>query len=88
MWDAHYGLGEWAWIWMAAMMLVVWAPLGLLGLWAVRQAGQTSDFESTGKNEPDAAEIAGRSYARGEIGRDRFLEVMSDLEKETHSTTR
>lgn len=83
MWDWHGGAGGWAWLWMAVMMAAVWLPLLLLFVWALR-AWSRSDAAPpagvAGRDDLPAAEIARRAYARGEISRERFLEVISDLQ--------
>jgi uncharacterized membrane protein len=68
---------------MGFMMLIVWLPLLVILLWALRQFGQPSrDNESRSSQlppEPDAGEIARRAYARGEIDRERYQQIMQDL---------
>ncbi len=82
MWYWHDGPGGWAWVWMTVMMAVVWLPLLLLFVWALRtwaRPGAAPRPDIDGRDDVPADEIARRAYARGEISRERFLEVMADL---------
>jgi uncharacterized membrane protein len=67
---------------MAVMMAVVWLPLLLLFVWALRSWSHSDATlpPPAGRDDVPAAEIARRAYARGEISRERFLEMMADLE--------
>jgi uncharacterized membrane protein len=66
---------------MGAMMLLVWVPLLMLLVWALRQFRRPEQPPPPAPREPDARELARRAYARGEMDRERFLEVMRDLEE-------
>ncbi len=75
MW-AHDGPDGWAWLWMVPMMALFWAPIVALVVWLVRGGAPG------GRSPPDdldAAELARRAYARGELSRERFNEVIQDL---------
>jgi len=83
MWTWHDGADGWGVLWMGLMMAIVWVPLLLIFVWAMREFGRPhrDDRDSTHRPsaEPDAREIARRAYARGEIDRERYLQVMEDL---------
>jgi len=70
---------------MFVMMAAVWLPLLVLLLWAMRYWNRPpADGHSTGRSaerEPDARELARRAYARGELDRERFLQLMEDLDR-------
>lgn len=81
MWHWHGdGIGGWGagdWWSMALMMLLVWTPILIVGFLLLRAP--------IGPREPGrdggdpAVEEARRAYARGDIDRERFQEVMRDL---------
>lgn len=78
----HDGLSGWDWLWMTVMMGVVWVPIVLLVLWAIwspRRTGGTVD----GGRRDDPLEVAQRTYARGEISRERYLEIVEDLKADS-----
>ena len=85
MWDWHDGPDGWGVLWMGLMMAIVWVPLLLILAWALRELGgpRRSDQppSSEPRPEPEAREIARRAYARGEIDRERYLQIMKDLEQ-------
>ena len=70
MWNWGDGPDGWGWFWMGVMMLIVWLPLLVILLWALRRFGQPSRGNEPPSNqlppEPGAREIARRAYARGE----------------------
>lgn len=72
-------------LWMGLMMAVVWLPLLVILIWGLRQLGQPPrDREPpmhASPAEPDARESARRTYARGEIDRERYLQMIDDLEQ-------
>ena len=80
MWHWH---GEWnsgEWLSMSIMMLVVWLPLLLLVGVAIRSL-LTPGTGRAGSAEEEAR----RAYARGEIDRERFQQIMQDLRE--HQST-
>lgn len=83
MWNWGDGPDGWGWFWMGVMMVVVWLPLLVLLIWALRQFGQPSRRDESWPGqlppEPGAREIARRAYARGEIDRERYQQIMQDL---------
>ena len=93
-WDD--GLGGWEWIWMGAMMAIVWIPLVLLTIWALRQFGQTSQPPPTDRGGDEARsatpteprDLARQAYAQGEISREQFLRIIEDLDRTEARTAR
>ncbi len=85
MWDWQDGLGGWGWFWMIAMMALVWIPLVLAVVWMLRPVGGPSrpsmGPEDGGDAHLDAVEIARRSYARGDLPRERYLQIIDDLQQ-------
>lgn len=83
MWGWHEGMDGADWIWMTLMMGLVWAPIVLFVLWFLRDAvgGAT---RNQGRSDPDgelsAVELARRAYARGDLSRESYLQVVEDLE--------
>ncbi len=77
-WDM--GLGGWGWISMLLMMGWVWIPIAALLVWLVTQSTRSSARPSAEREEqPDATELARRAYARGDITRERYLQLIDDL---------
>ena len=81
MWHWHgdgpgIGWGDGDWLGMALMMLVVWGPILVLGFLLLR--GAVGPRHEPPSSDP-AEEEARRAYARGEIDRDHFLQVVRDL---------
>lgn len=60
---------------MWVMLAMIWVPWVAFALWLTRQVGLGRSINV----EPDAAELARRSYAKGDVNRERFLEMMADL---------
>lgn len=88
MWSWHDGMDGWGGLWMALTMAIVWLPLILLVAWALIGDGMRHRDRSPGAPlppgtpaEPDAREVARRAYARGEIDRERYLQVIEDLDR-------
>ncbi len=81
MWHWH---GDWSsgdWLSMSVMMLIVWLPLLLLIAFAIRSLITPGVGRAA-----SAEEEARRAYARGEIDRERFQQIMQDL-REHRSTS-
>lgn len=77
MWHWHGGWDSGEWLSMSVMMLVVWLPLILLIAFALRSLLAPG---SSGRVGPDSAEEeARRAYARGDLDRERFQQVIQDL---------
>jgi uncharacterized membrane protein len=73
----HEGWGGGDWVGMLVMMVLVWTPILILGFFLLRAAaGPRGGREDT---RDEAEEEARRSYARGDIDRERFQQVMQDL---------
>lgn len=66
--------GVWLIVWL--ILLLVLIGLTVLVVWAVRKL---TDDRKTGKPEDDALAIARQRYARGEIDREEFRALRSDL---------
>lgn len=84
-----YGRGGWDggdWIGMTVMMFFMWVPLLLLVVLLWRAFVVPNDRPAAGRSEDPAEQEARRSYARGEIDRDRFLQIVDDLRRH-HSGT-
>lgn len=84
MWDLHDANGWWV-LGMGLMMAVFWVPLLLVLIWALREFAWRSRGTEPRSDPPpaelDARELARRSYARGDIDREHYLQVMEDLEQ-------
>lgn len=77
MWHDADGMGWWM-LWGAFMMIFFWGGLVALAIWAVRSLiGRDSGPGDTATNR--ALTLAEERYARGEISRDEFLRIKSDL---------
>lgn len=78
MWHDADGMGWWM-LWGAFMMIFFWGGLIALVVWAVRSfSGDRSGGQSGGSTN-DALTVAQERYARGEISREEFLQIKSDL---------
>ena len=80
MWDWQ-GAGGWWWVWMVFMMALFWIPLILAVVWMLRQMGGGSRPSTGPEGDGDAVEIARRAYARGELPRERYLQIIEDLKQ-------
>lgn len=75
-WDGEWGASDW--LGMTLMMVLVWVPILVLGFFLVRAlVGPGNRSDRAGDPAEDEAR---RAYARGEIDRERFLEIMRDLQ--------
>ena len=66
------------------VMLAVLVGLVLLVVWAVRRAGSGSNgsfYAPTGQNSPSAKEILQTRYARGEITREQYQQILSEVDR-------
>ena len=80
MWYWHDGLNGWEWAWMMLMMGVMWIPLILLVVWIVSSLTRSrTDDRAPGQPPSSALEAAQLAYARGDISRERYLEIVEDL---------
>ena len=92
MWQWSDGPDGWGVLWMLLMMTFVWLPILLLILWGLRGfSGPANRHEPPpppSRNEAsDAREIARQTYARGEIDRERFLQIIEDLDRTEQTRT-
>jgi len=69
---------------MGFMMLLVWLPLVLVLVLAFR-AIMGSGVRAPGDFADSAEDEVRRSYARGEIDRERFLQIVQDLREHRSS---
>lgn len=86
MWQFHDG-GDW--IWMTVVMAFIWVPIVLAVLWALGRgfAGPNISRSENEHDRDDPEAIVRLAYARGELSRERFLEVVEDLDR-TKPTTK
>lgn len=83
-WGAWSGMGAWGWVWMV-LQFVFWGALlaGIVALvvWAIRQFGRASNpaLARTASGGPSAKEILQARYARGEITREQYRQMLEDL---------
>ena len=77
------GFGTMGWIGMIiGLILTVAVIVGVIVLivWAIRRMNSTSNTGAIqNPNAPGAKEIAQARYARGEINRDEYQRILSDL---------
>jgi uncharacterized membrane protein len=83
--DWHQGWGGGDWVGMLLMMILVWTPILLLGFFVLRAAAGPRGGSTAARDE--AEEDARRSYARGEMDRERFQQVMQDLREHRGSSS-
>lgn len=81
MWGWDGGPSGWGWFWMIVMMSFVWLPLIVAAAWALLQLGRRANGGREGGEGGDARALARRAYARGELDRERYLQIMEDLEQ-------
>jgi uncharacterized membrane protein len=60
---------------MWLIVTILWLPWAGLALWMGRQLGLGRSLNA----DASADELARRAYAKGDITRERFLELMADL---------
>ena len=85
MWYGHDGPDGWGAVWMTVTMAVVLLPLIVLVGWSLRHSfalpRERGARTASPAHEPDARGRARRTYARGEIDRERYLEIIEDLDR-------
>ncbi len=78
-----FGFSEYGWIWMILnWVITVVVIVGIIWfiIWAVRRAGSTGRSSLiTGSGPQSPREILQSRYARGEITREQYLEILEDL---------
>lgn len=79
-----YGYGG-GWIWMIVGLILTALFIGgliILAIWAVRRTSGSSGSSSISRNSGESArEIARARYAKGEITREEYQTILSDLDK-------
>jgi putative membrane protein len=79
----NYGFGSWGWGGMILNLVIIVAViigLVLLVMWAVRRtSGNSAQPGSQNLTGQSARDIAQARYAKGEISRDEYQQVLSDL---------
>lgn len=84
MWYWGDGPEGWGVLWMGVMMALMWLPIVVLLVWLLRgfeRPRHEPPPPARSSPEPDAREIAGRAYARGDIERERYLQIVEDLDR-------
>lgn len=80
MWGAHQGMGWWmafgGFLWLVFLATIVWLLISVIAPGPRRGA----DSGGTVAGPEDAREIARQRYASGEINRDEFQQIMTDLD--------
>ena len=82
----HFGnwgsFGTWGWVAMI-LQLIVWlgliAGIVLLVVWAVRRSNRSLASSYAVSAQPSAKEILQARYARGEITREQYQQMLGDL---------
>jgi putative membrane protein len=78
-----YGFGAWGWGGMVIGMILniaVLVGLVVLAVWAVQRVSRNSDsHQIPASGTQTAREIAQGRYARGEINREEYQQILSDL---------
>ena len=75
MWGWHDGPDGWGWFRVPLLLALLW----LARQWRPTGGPPTRSPDDRPPNDIDAMEIDRRSYARGELSRERCPEVVSDL---------
>ncbi len=83
MWHVGDGAGWWM-LWGGLMMVLFWGAIIALIVWAIqgvtrRESGQIQPPQ-TGPSVRAPLDIAKERYARGDITREEFEQIKSDLE--------
>lgn len=78
-----YWFGSYGWLWMianGALWLAVLGGLVWFVVWAVRKSGSGNN-NSYAQSAPSAKEIAQMRYARGEINREQYQQLLEELSR-------
>lgn len=71
--------------WIIGLVIMVALVIGfvLLIIWLVRRMGSRTEhvYAGHGTSSSSAGEVLKNRYARGEITRDEYLEILKDLDK-------
>jgi putative membrane protein len=85
MMGGYGGFGTFGWIGMILNLVLTLAVIGgfvWLIVWAVRRSGGNSiQSGATNLSGSSAKEIAQARYAKGEISRDEYQQILSDLSR-------
>ena len=80
--------GEWGWIGMT-LMLLVWAPvLGLVAWSLLRLGGMSVLHAVTVGSSTRARELLDRRYAASQLGRQQYLQMVHDIERDSVAANR
>jgi putative membrane protein len=72
--------GEWGWMSMGVMMLLFWIPVLALFAWLVSRTNRSSGNHAENAARPGRArELLDRRYAAGELPREQYLQMVTDL---------
>ena len=74
MWYMHEGMGWWM-LFGGFWMLLIWAGLTALVIWGIKNITGNREKHNTALSK----DIARERYARGEISRKEFEEIIGDL---------
>ena len=83
-WGSFGNFGTWGWVAMILQM-VFWvgliAGVALLVVWAIRRSARTTTSMSSYaiSSQPTARDILQARYARGEITREQYQQMLNDL---------
>jgi putative membrane protein len=87
-----YHDGDWSggdWFAMGSMMLLFWAALIAVGVWAVRSVRSERRYPERGnENSPSPDDILAERFARGEIEEDEFARRRDLLHNTAESSTK
>ncbi len=78
-----YGFGQYGWIGMligTVIWLLVIGGLVWFVIWAIRRSNG-GGFQSNPPSSPSAKEIVQLRYARGEINREQYQQLLEDLNR-------
>lgn len=84
-WMHGYGWGGWGWVgWLVNLIITLGVIAGvlLLVVWLVRRAGTGNSGSGIGypaRSQPTAREILQARYARGEITREEYQQMLADI---------
>jgi putative membrane protein len=83
MWYGGDGMGWWM-LWGGLMMVLFWGGVIALIVWGVQAATRKNADQAQppprADSSPTALDIAKRRYARGDITREEFEQIKTDLE--------
>ena len=81
MWGWSYNGNWWDWVGMSIMMMLMWLPLLAALVWLIGRGNAPQRRGPDRDPEPaDPRDLARRAYARGDLERERYLQIIADLE--------